>query len=43
MDNGMDGKSAELLRSRSRATFDVQAPTYDTGMEGVNLNLPQFR
>ena len=30
----MDEKNAELLRSRSRATFDAQAPTYDTGMEG---------
>ncbi len=45
MDNGMDEKSAELLRSRSRAAFDAQAPTYDTGTEGVNLNLnlPRFR
>ena len=30
----MDEKDAELLRSRSRAAFDAQAPTYDTGMEG---------
>ena len=30
----MDGENAELLRSRSRAAFDAQAPTYDTGMEG---------
>ena len=34
MDNGMDEKSAELLRSRSRAAFDAQAPTYDIGREG---------
>ncbi len=34
MDNRMDEKDAELLRSRSRAAFDAQAPTYDTGMEG---------
>lgn len=34
MDNRMDEKSAELLRSRSRAAFDAQASTYDTGMEG---------
>ena len=34
MDNRMDEKNAELLRSRSRAAFDAQAPTYDTGMEG---------
>ena len=27
----MDEKNAELLRSRSRAAFDAQAPTYDTG------------
>ena len=30
----MDEKNAELLRSRSRAAFDAQAPTYDTGTEG---------
>ena len=34
MDNRMDERDAELLRSRSRAAFDAQAPTYDTGMEG---------
>ncbi len=34
MDNRMDEKSAELLRSRSRTAFDAQAPTYDTGTEG---------
>lgn len=31
MDNRMDEKDAELLRSRSRAAFDAQAPTYDIG------------
>ena len=30
----MDEKNAKLLRSRSRAAFDAQAPTYDTGMQG---------
>ena len=30
----MDEKNAELLRSRSRAAFDAQAPTYDTGTGG---------
>ena len=30
----MDEKNAELLRSRSRAAFDAQAATYDTGMQG---------
>ena len=34
MDNRMDEKSAELLRSRSRVAFDAQAPTYDSRMEG---------
>lgn len=34
MDNRMDERDAELLRSRSRAAFDAQAPTYDIGMEG---------
>ena len=31
MESKMDEKDAELLRSRSRAAFDAQAPTYDTG------------
>ena len=30
----MDEKDAELLRSRSRAAFDAQAPTYDESMQG---------
>lgn len=30
----MEEKNAELLRSRSRAAFDAQAPTYDTGTGG---------
>ncbi len=30
----MDEKNAELLRSRSRAAFDAQALTYDTGTGG---------
>ena len=30
----MDEKNAELLRSRSRAAFDAQEPTYDTGTGG---------
>ena len=34
MDNRMDERDAELLRSRSRAAFDAQAPTYDTGTGG---------
>ena len=34
MDNRMDEENAELLRSRSRAAFDAQAPTYDTGTGG---------
>ena len=34
MDDRMDEKSAELLRSRSRTAFDAQAPTYDTGIQG---------
>lgn len=34
MESKMDEKDAELLRSRSRAAFDAQAPTYDTGTGG---------
>ena len=32
----MDEKNAELMRSRSRAAFDAQAATFDTGMEGAH-------
>lgn len=34
MGTKMDEQDAELLRSRSRAAFDAQAATYDTGMQG---------
>lgn len=32
----MDEKQAESCRSRSRAAFDAQAETFDTGMEGAH-------
>lgn len=34
MGTKMDEQDAELLRARSRAAFDAQAATYDTGMQG---------